>query len=43
MVKTGKTISEIFIVTKELGQGRISPTLFKIFIEITLEKWKDQC
>ena len=34
-IKTGKIMSEDFLVSKGLKQSFISPTLFKIFIEVT--------
>ena len=44
VVKVGSTLSEKFLVNKGLRQGCcISPTLFKIYIEEALKRWKKKC
>lgn len=43
-VKTGNTFSKPFNVTKGLKQGCcLSPTLFKIYIQEALCKWRQKC
>jgi len=43
-IKIGNKISEEFRVTKRLRQGcAMAPTLFKIYINETLKKWKTYC
>lgn len=43
-VKTQNTFSEPFRVTKGLKQGCcLSPTLFKIYIQEALQKWRQKC
>lgn len=42
-VKSGKTISKLFPVTKGLRQGCcISPTFFKIYVAPALKQWKQK-
>lgn len=43
-IKTGQKLSDEFHTTKGLLQGcSTSPTLFKIYLEHTLKKWKQKC
>ncbi|XP_049809026.1 uncharacterized protein LOC126252198 [Schistocerca nitens] len=43
-IKIGKYLSHGFQVTKGLRQGcSISPTLYKIYTEVTLQNWKKKC
>ncbi len=44
IVKVGKHLTESFPITKGLRQGCcISPTLFKIYVNEVLQKWKRSC
>jgi len=43
-IKIGKRVSRNFQVTKGLRQGcAMAPTLFKIYINEALKKWKQHC
>lgn len=43
-IKIGHTITNGFTTTKGLKQGCcLSPTLFKVYLECALEKWKKKC
>ncbi|XP_030766627.1 uncharacterized protein LOC115890522 [Sitophilus oryzae] len=43
-IKIGSNISETFYVTKDLRQGCcLSPTLFKIYLNEALKKWRRSC
>jgi len=43
-IKIGNLITKGFKVTKGLGQGcSLSPTIFKIYLDRVLRKWKRRC